>query len=271
MKHRHILMLVCASLPVCVMLRTIQLIFTIDSTTGFIKQQYTAISVLITVIVCAAIASVSMLATSVDEIKQKPDGKRPVLAAFCVLAGGMFIYQSVAGMSLLGAGAWYNILLVFLTLASAFVFVAYGLKNVYDYKMPDMMLVIPVVYYVVKLISVFVSTSALALVTENIFLIFTNSILLWFMFEFASFENRIGDITKKPKRLFASGLAAVMMCAVTAFPKLVLLLSGKAEVSNGDVSAALLNISVGIFILAYILSNFCSQNEGQRFAPKHLA
>ncbi|MBQ8740248.1 MAG: hypothetical protein IJY79_01705 [Clostridia bacterium] len=269
MKNRHTLTLLCVLTPVCVMLRAIQLIFTIDSTTGFIKQQYTAISVLITVIVCAAIASMAMLAASVDEIKERSDGKHPSVAIACMLTGGMFIYQTVARMSVLNA--WYDILLVLLTLMSVFVFVAYGLKNIYDYKMPDIMLVIPVLYYVIKLISVFVSTSALALVTENIFLIFTNSVLLWFMYEFASFENRIGDIAKKPKKLFASGLAAVMLCAVTAIPKLILLMTGKTEVSSGDVSAALLNISVGIFIITYIISNFYNKDEVKKSVPKHLA
>lgn len=269
MKNRHTLILWCVATPICVMLRAIQLIFTIDGTTGFIKQQYTAISILITVIVCAAVASMSMLAASVDEIKERPDGKHPSVSIACVLTGGMFIYQTVAGVALLNA--WYDILLVLLTLMSVFVFVAYGLRNVYDYKMPAIMLVIPVLYYVVKLISVFVSTSALALVTENIFLIFTNSVLLWFMYEFASFENRIGDVAKKPKRLFASGLAAAMLCAVTAIPKLVLLLSGKIEISSGDVSAALLNISVGIFIIAYIVSKFYNKEECKKSAPKHLA
>lgn len=269
MKNRHILTLLCVVTPACVILRTIQLIFTIDGATGFIKQQYTAISILITVIVCAAIAAMSMLAVSVDEIKERSHIKYPSVATVCALVGGMFVYQTVAGMAVLAA--WYDVLLVLLTLVSAFVFVAYGLKNVYDYKMPAIMLVAPVLYYVVKLISVFVSTSALALVTENIFLIFTNSVLLWFMYEFASFENQIGDVSKKPKKLFTSGLAAVMLCAVTAIPKLILLLTGKTEISSGDVSATLLNISVGIFIITYIISKFYNNGEGKKSAPKHLA
>jgi len=151
MKNRHTLTLLCILTPVCVALRAIQMIFTIDSATGFIKQQYTSISALITVIVCAAIAAMAMLAASVDELKETADGKRPVVAIGCLLTGGMFIYQTVASMSALNA--WYDFMLVLLMLMSVFVFVAYGLKNVYDYKMPSLMLVIPVLYYVVKLIA----------------------------------------------------------------------------------------------------------------------
>ena len=270
MKHRHALMLLSVALPICVLLRAIQICFTVDSATGFIKQQYSVISVLITVIICAAVASIGLLATTLEGVKQNSVKPRPAVAIASALAGGMFIYQTVAGFSA-AYGAWYDMLLVLLSLASAFVFVAYGLKNIYEYKFPSLILVIPVVYYVVKLISVFVSTSALALVTENIFLIFTNSVLLWFTFEFASFENEIGDTAKKPKRLFASGLAAVILCAVASLPKLFLSTLEKMQLSNGDISAALGNAAMGIFILVYIVCNFIDKFENTKSVGKHSA
>lgn len=270
MKHRHTLMLLSISLPICVLLRTIQMYFTIDAATGFVKQQYSAISVLITVIICAAVASVGLLATALDAVKQNADKQRPAVAIASVLAGGMFIYQTVSAFSM-PRGAWYDTLLVFLALASAFVFIAYGLKNIYSYNLPSLILVIPVIYYVVRLISVFVSTSALALVTENIFLIFTNSILLWFMYEFAGFENEIGDIAKSPKKLFASGLAAVMLCAVASLPKFILAMLGAIKLSGGDVASALLNLTVGIFILTYIVCKFGEKSKRHKTVGKHSA
>lgn len=270
MKHRHSLMLLSVALPICVLLRAIQMYFTIDGATGFIKQQYSIISVIITVIICAAVASVGLLATTLEDVKQNTFKQCPAVAIASALAGGMFIYQTVAGLSAI-SGAWYDTLLVFLTLVSAFVLVAYGLKNIYEYRFPSLILVIPVVYYVVKLISVFVSTSALALVTENVFLIFTNSVLLWFMFEFASFENEIGDTAKKPKRLFASGLAAVILCAVASLPKLILSILGKIQLSSGDVSAALGAAAIGIFILVYIVCNFIDKSENTKSVGKHSA
>lgn len=270
MKHRHTLLILLVTLPVCVLLRTIQMFFTIDSTTGFIKQQYSAISVIITVIICAATASVGLLATTIESVKPNFEKQRPAVAIASVLVGGMFIYRTVADISTL-SGAWYDILLVFLALVSAFVFVAYGLRNIYEYNMPSLMLTVPVIYYVVKLISIFVSTSALALVTENIFLIFTGSVLLWFMFEFASYENEMGDMSKKAKSLFASGLAAIMLCAVTSIPKFILAASSKTQLSSGDISSALLNAAMGIFVLVYIVCNFTEKSENTKSVGKHSA
>lgn len=270
MKHRHALMLCAVALPICVLLRAIQIIFTIDDTTGFMKQQYSAIGMTITVIICAAVASVSLLAATLDVAKQNPCKIRPAVAIVSALTSGMFIYQTVAGVSAL-RGAWYDTLLVVLSLASALVFLAYGLKNIYEYNMPALMLAIPVVFYIVKLISVFVSTSELALVTENVFLIFTNSVLLWFVFEFASFENHIGDAEKQAKGLFASGLAAIMLCAVASMPKLALTVLGRLQIFADDIAEALLNLAMGVFILTYILCVFKDKSQASKSVGKHSA
>lgn len=271
MKHRHALMLFGITLPICVLLRTIQMIFTIDSKTGFIKQQYSAVGITITVVICAAVASIGLLTATIDGKKQNQKQVRPVIAIASALTSGMFVYQTVAGLTQQRGGAWYDMLLVLLAFASAVVFLAYGFKNIYDYKMPPIMLIVPVLYYIVKLISVFVSTSALSLVTENVFLIFTCSVLLWFMFEFACFENEIGDSNKRPKRLFASGLAAVLLCAVTSLPKFIFAAVSDARLSGGDIAAALLNVSIGIFVFVYIVCNFGEKFYYKKSVSKHSA
>lgn len=270
MKHRQVLMLLYIALPICVLLRTIQMCFTIDNTTGFLKQEYSAIGVSITVVICAAAAAIGLLATMVDTKKQSLCANGPCMAVACALVGGMFIYQTVAAFYA-PIVDWYSVLLVLLSLWSAFVFIAYGIKSIYDCNMPRLMLAVPVAYYIMKLISIFVSTSKLALVTENVFLVLASSVLLWFMFEFASFENQVGDVDKKPKKLFALGLTATVMCAVTSLPKLFLLIFNKIQLSGAEISEALLNMSIGIFIMIYILRKFADSSENQKSVSKHSA
>lgn len=271
MKHRHALMLMGITLPICILLRTIQMCFTVDYKTGFIKQQYSAIGVAITVIICAAAASIGLLTATIDDVKQNKKSLQPILAVASALTSGMFVYEVVASLSKQSGGAWYDMLLVVFAFTSAVAFMAYGFRNIYEYNMPSLILVVPVVYYVVKLISVFVSTSALSLTTENVFLIFTSSVSLWFMFELACFENDIGDTDKKPKKLFASGLAAVVMCSVTSISKFIFTAVSDVRLSNGDISSALLNVSIAIFILAYIICNFGENLEHKKTQSKHSA
>ena len=49
------------------------------------------------------------------------------------------------------------------------------------------------------------------------------------------------------------------------------MITGKMEITSGDVSAALLNISIGLFIIAYVVSNFYNKDEIKKSTPKHLA
>lgn len=254
LKYQNIIKLFWISLPICVLLRTIQLLFTIDASTGFIKHQYSEIAVLITFVVCAAVATLSALSAATDDVKYRQKQFKPTIAAAGILMSGMHFYEAIASLG--QSVNRYGIILVFLNLLSAFIFAAYSIKNVYNYRFPTITLVIPTSYYVIKLINLFISTSALALVVENIFLLFTNSAILFFVFEFACFENEIGDISKKSKKLFSSGILAAMMCAVTALPKLIITICGAYDASSNDIASLVLMITTAIFIMTYISGNF---------------
>lgn len=271
MKHRHTIILLCVSTVVCVILRVLQLAFTIDSETGFVKQQYATISLAITIIVCAATASVVFLAAWANETKQKNEVFRPAVAGSSIFTGVMFMYQSIINMTLLGKGVGNGMVFVLLALLCALVFAAYGAREIFEYKMPPIILVIPVVYYIAKLISVFISTAKLALVTENVFTLFTNCVILWFVLEFAKFENQIGEWEKSPKKLFSSGIAVVMMCAVTTLPKIILVMAGKLQATYEDIATSLLNIAIGIFVLVYILCHFGDETKIEKPTYKHSA
>ncbi len=272
MRYRHTMWLICISLPICVVLRLVQMAFMVENTTGFIRQQYSFTSTLITTVILAAVATVAALSTAADGIKQKNISLQPGVAVSSILVGGMFIYQMVANVSLLRTGFWYNIIFVALSFLSAFVFIMYGIKNVYEYKMPTLEMVIPVAYYVVRLINIFINTSKLALVTENIFLILTNSAVLLFMYELAALENEIGNPDKKPKKLFAFGITAIMLCVTTSLSKLIMILFTSVKYPHADIAGALLNLSIAVFILIYIMCNFGERTKARsKNTPKHLA
>ena len=271
MKQRHTMILLGFSTAVCVILRILQLAFTIDSETGFIKQQYSAISVAITFIVCAATAAVAFLVAHANETQARNEVFHPAVAGASIFTGVMFLYQFIIGVTLIGKGSASGIIGVLMALLCAAVFVAYGAKEMFEFKVPSIVLVVPVVYYIVKLITIFVSTAKLALVTENIFTLFTNCVILWFVFEFSKFENQIGEIEKSPKKLFSSGIAVVMMCAITTLPKIILVIFGKMAASHEDIADSLLNLAIAVFVAVYILCNFGDKTKSEKTVYKHLA
>lgn len=271
MKYRQIMNLMWFSLPMCVLLRVIQILFTLDETTGFIKQEYSKISLLISVVVCAAVVAVAGYATNVIALDKQNKEKNPVVAITGLLTGGMFFYEIVSSTE---TGRIKSLIFITLALASAFVFIAYGLKNIYDYKFPSILLIVPTVYYLAKLINLFVSTSGLALVTKNVFMLLANAALLFFMFEFASYENDFKNKSQKPKRVFAIGIGAIMMCVSTGLPVIISAVFQKIELTTalkGDLATAVLMITQAIFIFSYISSNFNKKNTKTASVSKHSA
>ena len=134
------------------------------------------------------------------------------------------------------------------------------------------MLVIPTLYYIVKLVNLFISTSALALVTKNIFMLFANAAVLLFMYEFACFENGVKNDQKSLKKLFSTGITAIILCAVTAIPPLLTFAFKKTEMLNGDIASALLLTAQAIFIFVYINQTFYKKPErASRHISKHSA
>ncbi len=267
MKHRQIINLFCIALPVCVLLRAIQIHFTIDGTTGFIKQQYNDIATLITLVIFATVATMCVLAFFTENIALKKTGLQPAVAIAGMLTSGMYLFEAFSSISEIDG--IYGILLMFLGLLSAITFLAYGINKIYPFAFPPITLIIPTIYYVVKLIKLFISTSSLSLVTENIFLLFANSALLWFAFTFASFENEIENLSKRPKTIFACGITASLLCFVTALPKLLLVSDQNVQLSLADISSLLLMVSQAIFMLSHIICNFCPKEPAKKFTSKH--
>lgn len=272
MRYRYTMGLFYFALPVCILLRTLQLIFTVDATTGFIKQQYYGVSVAITVIIFVAVAAVGVLGYTGDCRTNAEKTPKPFVAITSALTGGMFIFNTVSGVANTQYGGWYNVLLVIFGILSAIVFLGYGLKNIYDYNMPSLMLAMPIFYFMIKLITVFVTTSALSLVTENVFMLFTNSALLLFMFEFAKSESGISNDVKENKKLFAYGIASVMLCLISSLPKIITFVMKKISPTDNDISAMILSVSLAIFCFAFTVCTFSDRaNKRKRRVVSHLA
>ncbi len=268
MRYRHTMTLLGLCLPICLILRALQLAFTIDSTTGFIKQQFSGISVTIMIIIFAGIISVGLIGFATDGVKIQNSEKNIFVSVSAFLAGGAFIYNTIASLQVKNITAWYDVVTIFLGLVTAAVFVAYGIKNICDIEFPDIFLIVPVFYYILRLITIFVSTSALSLVTKNIFLIFANGTVLLFMFEFAKIQNNV-DEKPQSKKVFAAGIMAAMLCFTESLPKFI---AQKDIMSTRDISDSILTLAVGIFILVHLIINFKDKSSLKNIhTAKHLA
>ena len=274
MKYRQIINLLWISIPMCVLLRVIQIMFTLDDNTGFLKQEYYKIGMLISFVVCAAAVAITAIAGNVTKLEKQEKEIDVAVAVTGFLTGGMFFYEISTMSATLGGGLIKNMIFILLALGSAYTFIAYGVKKICKYKFPSMLLIIPAVYYLAKLINLFVSTSGLALVTKNTFMLIANAALLLFVFEFASFENNYKGKEGNPKKLFAVGIGTIMICVSTALPVVISAILQNNEltvVSKGELASSVLMITQAIFIFAYLNGKFCKKSANEKPNAKHSA
>ena len=61
MKYKKIVLFFCVALPLSVLLRTLQLFFTVETETGFFKSEYKTVGFYLLVIIIAACASLAIM------------------------------------------------------------------------------------------------------------------------------------------------------------------------------------------------------------------
>ncbi len=259
MRYKHIMLSLGISLPVCVLLRTYQLLFMIEGKTGFVGRNYTFLSTAIMVVIFSAVALNAIFGATVHRSPKKGPKVNIVLGISAMLLGGAIIYDSVDSVVEMPTTSWQNFLLVIMGCVCAVWFLAYGAKAVYNYKLPHLTYTIPVIYWAAKFIVVFTSISPLTLITDNVFVLISYCAVLIFMFEFAKVANNIDKETTY-KKLLSSGVASVILCIVSSLPRLIATSSGSIESLHDSVSSVFVSLVTGIFILAYTVSHFSNSN-----------
>ena len=189
MRYRYNMMLLGVCLPMCLVLRALQLIFTIDEKTGFIKQQYSSISVVITVVIFAGIAAVGLICFASNGVTMKKKDKNLMLAATSFLVGIVFICDTAVQAFNMSVSAWYDLISMLLGLISAAVFIAFGVKKIYSYKFFDSLLTIPVFYYIVTFITLkyfesFILNSFVLFYIIFVFLHYSHGKFIYCFYEF---------------------------------------------------------------------------------------
>lgn len=217
MNFRHLMALFGVSLPLCVLLRVLQLKFTIEENTGFINPEFFLISVLIMVIIFIAVAVVVFVSFAAKTAKRKPSVIKPGLSIVSLCVSASAIYEFIEALKPTAVNMWYNNLFVVLSLAAALFFIALSVKNIYDYPLPKLFYILPVLYMVVKLISMFISISSLALISDNVFMILSYCCILLFWLYYSKVENEV-ECEKSRKLMLVSGMTATMLCAVNSLP-----------------------------------------------------
>ena len=257
-KSTWILFFTCTAVSIST--RIVQLLYMIETDTGFIKRDFEQAGIFIKILYVAMILLVGAFAFTSGRFPEKlPQGSKP-LAVFAFLAALGQLYELVASKHYDSPAAL--VLYSLLLLLSAVFFVLYGLSQLISVQIPNLLTLIPVVTMIFKLVMAFMRYTGMANISENLFdigmLIFLSIFFLWF----GKILN--GMVSKYNIRvLFASGLLAAFFCFVYTIPRFFIILAGMGSLLHTGTFPNPANVAAGLFIVAFLLEYFGHKNLKQ--------
>ncbi len=277
MKFKHIMWFFAVALGACTFIRTLQMLFTLDATTGFIKTEYRTLGMAMMAIICVAAVLSVAIGASVKRCPVKMPTVKPLLGIGSMLLGAAILVEVFTPAYLLKYASVYIVVGIeaFGCFTGVF-FIAYGLKAFIKYKLPTPLYMIPVAYWAVKLVYMFMSISTLALITDNILVCAAYGSTLVFMLEYAKLANKI-NIQATSRLLLASGMCASIFSIVSSLPRFVVVLTGNSKVLHESIFSTLTMLVTGVFMILFIAYYFRNKNlshhhrrskKSSRFMPE---
>lgn len=259
MKYKKIVLFFCITLPLSILLRTLQLFFTVETDTGFFKSEYKTAGFYLLLLIVAACACLAVVCFTGHRNPEHPPKINPLISLSSVLASvgvAAGIYDTrLTGVTML----WQSVLLTLSGIAAAAYFLLYALSGFMKLKLSPLLSMIPSVYFIMKIICSFTAISSLALISDNILILSSLCVMLIFFLSFGKLYNGI-DSERNFRKLMASGLVAAVISFTQCLPHIIINLvtdNGYLHTSN---AANFSVLSFGIFITVFTFSHFSYKN-----------
>lgn len=259
MKYKKILLFFSITLPLSILLRTLQLFFTVETTTGFFKTEYKTISFYLFAVIVAVCAGIAAVCFTGHRNPEHPPKINPILAVSSFLTAVCVIAELFDRSSDAVTKPWQTILLAVCGLLAAVYFLLYGMSGFVSIRLSPLLSLIPSVYFIVKIICYFTAISSLALISDNILVLSAYCVMLLFFLNFGKLYNGI-DSERNFRKLMASGLVSVTLCLTQGLPHIFINLANADSYQHTSNAANLALLGFGLFIAVFTFSHFSVKN-----------
>lgn len=275
MKYKKIIFLFSVFLPVSVVLRTMQLSFTVDYSTGFFTREFKTNGEAMLWVIFALCFAPAVFALFSHRNPEAPPKPNIVLSVASFLAAGSVAYELFTERFSQAVMDWQVMAVKTAGVVTVAFFAYYGLQRFINFRIPRISTAIPTVYFILRIICDFTSISSLALISENLLLMISYCAILLFMLQFTKLYNDI-DSEYNFRKLLSTGLASIILCFTHTVPHFILKLSTGYSYMHTSFAANINVFFIGVFIAVFLFSHFSFSNaclseqerEEQRFAFK---
>jgi len=267
MKYKRIMLFFVLATVISVLVRALQVMFTIDDK-GFSIDDYKNISYAMLVIQFLAVGVATFLGALVHRYPEKPPVVGPVLAVASALLGIWIIADLIMFAPPVSVPMWQSALIKFFGLLSGIILVVYSLSKILPIKLPSILFVVPVLFWVMRLIWAFTTINTLALTSGHILLLITYCSVLVFFLELAKLMNGI-DKEYNFKKLLATGICSTTLCFTFSVPYIINTVLGGSAATVEGYSPVLLLFVTGCFNAVFLFCYFNNNNLRKRRHRRH--
>lgn len=259
MKYKKIVLFFCLTLPLSLLLRTLQLFFTVETDTGFFKIEYKTVGFYFLALIIAVCVSMAIICFTGHRNPEHPPKINPFIAVSSFLVV-ISIISSIFDQSFLEVVMhWQTTLLTISGVLAAIYFLLYGMSGFININLPPILSIFPSAYFIMKIISSFTAISSLALITDNILILAAYCVILLFLISFGKLYNGI-DSEGNFRKLMASGFVSVILCFTQAVPHFIINFATDGAYLHTSNATSLSLLGFGIFIAAFTFSHFSLSN-----------
>ncbi len=237
---------VCIAI-ICTAIRIATVFYTTQDTTGFFIARlaffgvFLSVTIFILTVIAFVFAFFADKKASADFKLNKISG---VLSVICGIV--TLLYPALFNTSAIIA--WQNNLTLFFSFLTGIWFTFFGLSAFTDLKIPSIANVIPMFYYLMRLVLVFTSFSASALVSEHVFSLAYRCILLVFMLMFL--RICAGYPTNRTLKFFLPvSIITFILTFTSVVSRLIVYFSLGNTFVHGDIPIDYDGIALCLFIL----------------------
>ncbi len=253
MKHKSVYVGYGVLLAGLTVMRLVQLLFTIDSATGFYKLQYSYFYyVSLAALVFSAAVIIYFSAVDLKFGNQYPNGK--IHKVLSVAVGILFIFLFINKTESYRQTS-FGMLVLLSEAIAALGFILYGIIGLFGKKDFPAISLITVPAFVVELIVVFIKNNGVSTVPEMVYDVLMLSLSIVFSIQSAKHINGLMS-QKEIKIMFVTGLFTSIMSIITVLPRFIIILMGNGEVLHKTAVSEPVYLAFGIFSLVYVIETF---------------
>lgn len=260
MKYNRIIWFFDIALLLSVVVRFLQIRYTIDFETGFFLQNSSGIGYFMMGIILAVALASAVFAMNYYKDPEHPPKKGITLGivsflpSVAILSG--FFSKSMANPIF----PWQTILLKLTGLGTILFFILFGIGKFTKLKLPPILTVIPSCYIIIRIITDFAAISSLAVITDYIFLILSYCVILLFFISFAKLYNKISS-EQNFRKIFATGLSSSILCLSQSVAHFAINLTSNTAYNHVSNISNFELLSFGLFILVFVFTHFSKENS----------